>query len=279
MPVNELHVMAGSDGNPEIVLEETTGQKWEIQSFNDDFEIQDVNASFRVPFKIENGADTHTLVVADTSRVGIGTNAPDAALHVVEGTNSTAVRDVLKVENKGEGRIIFENTITGVEWRFGMANPGVPDSFNISKNFSGGNEFQIRPDGRVQIGLGSSVVFDLRPNGDLTIDGTLTELSSREAKENFAVVDDWEVLARLEALPIATWNYKAGSPEERHMGPVAEDFHAAFGLGADDRHIAPKDIAGVALAAIKAQQAEISALRNQVSALEELVSRLLDGRG
>ncbi len=75
------------------------------------------------------------------------------------------------------------------------------------------------------------------------------------------------------------WTFKAGAPQTRHMGPVAEDFFAAFGLGADDRHIAPADLAAVALAAIKAQQAEITALRDQVSALEELVSRLLDGRG
>ncbi len=76
------------------------------------------------------------------------------------------------------------------------------------------------------------------------------------------------------------------APQTRHMGPVAEDFHAAFGLGADDRHIAPRDVAGVALAAIKAQQAmirerdaQMSALQEEMSALKELVSRLLEGRG
>ncbi len=96
------------------------------------------------------------------------------------------------------------------------------------------------------------------------------------------------------------WTFKAGAPQTRHMGPVAEDFFAAFGLGADDRHIAPKDVAGVALVAIKAQQAAIrekdaqlsalqekvrqsnaatAKLRGRVSLLEELVSRLLEGRG
>jgi len=38
-----------------------------------------------------------------------------------------------------------------------------------------------------------------------------------------------------------------------HLGPVAQDFHAAFGLGADDKHIATVDADGVALAPSRAQ--------------------------
>ena len=121
--------------------------------------------------------------------------------------------------------------------------------------------------------------------GDLIIVGTLTEGSSREVKDNFTAVDGRQVLASLEELPIGTWNYKTGTPKDRHIGPVAEDFHAAFGLGADDRHIAPKDVAGVALAAIKAQQAmirekdaQISALRDRLSALEGMVAGLVEAR-
>ena len=135
-------------------------------------------------------------------------------------------------------------------------------------------------------GAGGGLELQLQSDGTLVISSNLTEGSSRLGKENFIAVDGQALLARLEALPITSWNYKTDAPDERHIGPAAEDFYAAFGLGFDDRHIAPLDTAGVALAAIKAQQAEITALREsnskiqeRLSALEELVSRLLDGRG
>lgn len=65
------------------------------------------------------------------------------------------------------------------------------------------------------------------------------------------------------------------------MGPMAQDFYAAFGLGADDRHIVTVDESGVALAAIQAlnakveeQQREIADLRERLSAAESLRSEL-----
>ncbi len=120
---------------------------------------------------------------------------------------------------------------------------------------------------------------------DLTANGIVTP-SSRHLKENFAAVDGQEVLASLVALPITTWKYKTEASGKRHMGPVAEDFHAAFGsLGADTKHISLTDLAGVALVAIKAQQAmirekdaQISALRDRLLALEGMVAGLVEAR-
>ncbi|NQT82995.1 tail fiber domain-containing protein, partial [bacterium] len=48
--------------------------------------------------------------------------------------------------------------------------------------------------------------------------------SDRNLKENFVEVDAREVLDKLSALPIAEWNFKGYS--QRHVGPVAQDFHA-----------------------------------------------------
>ena len=76
-------------------------------------------------------------------------------------------------------------------------------------------------------------------------------ICDRNLKENFTPVDGRAVLARLAAMPIATWNGIAESPDIRHMGPVAQEFHAAFGLGADDKSINTVDADGVALAAIQ----------------------------
>ena len=83
-------------------------------------------------------------------------------------------------------------------------------------------------------------------------------------------------------MPIQTWNAKGADPGIRHMGPTAQDFYAAFGLGGDDKHISTGDKDGVALAAIQglyqlnkeleaenaAQQAQIDALEARLAALE-----------
>ena len=52
-------------------------------------------------------------------------------------------------------------------------------------------------------------------------------------------------------MPLSTWNYKAQDDSIRHMGPMAQDFHAAFGLGVSDKLIDTVDTDGVALAAIQ----------------------------
>ncbi|HAV60804.1 MAG TPA: hypothetical protein DCY13_00370, partial [Verrucomicrobiales bacterium] len=72
----------------------------------------------------------------------------------------------------------------------------------------------------------------------LTTNGTWTALafnptSDRAAKENFVAIDPAEVLEKVAALPLARWNYKA-APGLDHIGPVAQDFHAAFGLNGED---------------------------------------------
>ena len=97
--------------------------------------------------------------------------------------------------------------------------------------------------------------------------GAWSDLSDREAKENFQVVDSQQVLEELSRVPISTWNYKAQGKQVRHMGPMAQDFYAAFGMGEDDRHITTVDSDGVALAAI---QGLYQLLQERVREMEEL---------
>jgi hypothetical protein len=66
-------------------------------------------------------------------------------------------------------------------------------------------------------------------------------------------------------MPITTWNYTADPPAIRHIGPMAQDFAAAFQVGADDRHIHPVDAWGVAFAAI---QGLFQVLHERLTALE-----------
>ena len=106
----------------------------------------------------------------------------------------------------------------------------------------------------------------------LTLGPASPDISDRALKEGFAPVDPRQVLARVAALPIETWSYKGDAA--RHLGPMAQDFAAAFGLGADDRHIFPLDAGGVALAAIQGLHALVQAQEARIAALERELRRL-----
>jgi hypothetical protein len=96
--------------------------------------------------------------------------------------------------------------------------------------------------------------------------------SDRNVKERFEAVDPLAILAAVARLPIERWSYK-GEPVQ-HLGPMAQDFAAAFGLGADDRHIFPLDAAGVALAAIQGFHALVQVQATRLEALERELTAL-----
>jgi hypothetical protein len=114
--------------------------------------------------------------------------------------------------------------------------------------------------------------------------------SDRSLKENIEPVDGKDTLKLLAQVPIAKWNYIADEPVP-HIGPMAQDFYAAFGVGEDDTHISTIDASGVALAAIQglyeivqekdaqiaAQQTQIDDLQARLLALESLVAKLAKG--
>lgn len=93
----------------------------------------------------------------------------------------------------------------------------------------------------------------------LTTGGTWTNSSSRALKTAFESIDAGDVLTRLLALPLTRWQYRESPAEGVHLGPVAEEFHAAFGLGADGQAISTVDANGVALAAIQGLNAKLEA--------------------
>jgi hypothetical protein len=104
--------------------------------------------------------------------------------------------------------------------------------------------------------------------------------SDRALKENVIPVDPQAVLEALSRVPIARWSYTFDDAGTPHMGPMAQDFYAAFGLGEDDRHIYPLDASGVALAAVQgihesdeAQDARIAALEARLETLETAQAR------
>jgi hypothetical protein len=91
--------------------------------------------------------------------------------------------------------------------------------------------------------------------------------SDRNLKEGFEKVDGASVLDKVARLPISEWNYRGYS--QRHIGPMAQDFHAAFPLNESNTTLNDADLHGVALAAIQGLnekvESENTLLREQLN--------------
>lgn len=221
---------------------------------------------------------TDNILVLDSENggaVGIGADAPTAPLHVIrsddtfemlllEQNNTSVVQDrnMMQLDNNGGIRFQFDNTELGTQWRFQAATGG-SDVFEIAK-----------------VGTGT-IEMTVDAGGNLFTAGMVNPSSSRQVKKAIEPVALDTVLAKVAELPVAEWTYKRDAANIRHLGPMAEDFHAAFGLGADNKHIATQDLAGVTLAAVKAlrqhseqQRQTIRDQQGQLDAQQERIAEL-----
>ncbi len=91
----------------------------------------------------------------------------------------------------------------------------------------------------------------------------------RVVSEGLEAVNGPELLAKLATLPVSTWRYRWEPPSMRHLGPMAQDFMATFGLGDDETRIDMVDANGVLTVAIQALYRRIIALEDEVASLRE----------
>jgi hypothetical protein len=237
----------------------------------DKFSIEDLTAA-TVPFTVLGSAPNNSLFISAIGKIGLHTNNPVLDLHFQTGDTPAARFE----QTNGSGFTAQTWDVAGNEANF------------FVRDVTGGSRlpFRIRPgaptssidiaaSGNVGIGTASPAA-KLDVVGDMLVHGTISQLSSRTAKENFVPIDGQAVLAKLEAMPISSWNYRGADAADRHLGPVAEDFHAAFGLGPSDHFVAPNDVAGVALASVKALQQEIHERDQRIEGLEARMRELED---
>jgi len=101
-------------------------------------------------------------------------------------------------------------------------------------------------------------------------------ISDVNMKRDFASVDPDVILERLATLPIGKWSYLTESSREKHIGPMAQDFMATFGVGSSDRTILQVDADGVAFAAIQALNSRLKLLEARNARLEQQLSTMSD---
>ncbi len=168
------------------------------------FSIEDSTAG-RTPFTIEAGAPTHSLYVDDIGRVGLGTSAPAFELHIADGDTPT-----VRLEQDGtsgftpqtwdmagnEANFFIRDATNGSRLPFRI-RPGAPtDSLHILASGEVGIG-TASPMEKLHVNGNFLVDGDGQVNGNVQVEGYVTEFSDVNAKENFGLVDGQEVLARL----------------------------------------------------------------------------------
>lgn len=233
-----------------------------------------------VPNANTAGGDTGTFIWADNS---VGVDPP----FVSSGSNQFAIRARGGVRLNDQTRQYFgaatRQMLNLYNESYGI---GVQSNTFYQRSNSQFAWFRdgAHEDAALNPGSGGTLLMTLGTN-----DGTplgvaraqqFVNVSDRNAKIAFEAIDPVDVLARVLELPLSEWSYRT-APRERHIGPMAQDFRAAFGLGRDETTIATVDADGVALAAIQglnarleaentAQDAQLAALRLELAALRVL---------
>ena len=162
-----------------------------------------------------------------------------------------------------------------------------------------GDDFSVGTGGGVAVlgqstaGLSAQFAGGSAGTGTCSYDGSSGWIcpSDRNLKEHFVSVDLDAVLGRLDEMPVFYYQMKGASQPTVYLGPTAQDFKAAFGLGKNDTTINTANAQGVALAAakglydkVKQDEARIAELEKQLAeqrtAMAEMkatLSRLAQG--
>jgi len=206
---------------------------------------------------ISGGADNKAFGKFSSVGGGYGNQATGTGATVIGGEKNEAAGD-FSVAAGRNARALHPGSIV------------LADSGDSPVASSAANQLIARASGGAFIFSSTSSGVSL-PAGS----GSWNNLSDRNAKKDLEAVDGRDILAKVEALPIYKYQYKTqdGVP---HMGPVAQDFSAAFALGQDDRHINTLDADGVALAAIQGLAQRLSERDAQVEMLEKQVLTLAE---
>ncbi|MEM9293986.1 MAG: tail fiber domain-containing protein [Acidobacteriota bacterium] len=265
-PAKDIHVLSGD--SPTLRLQQDTSsgfaaQGWDVAGNEANFFVRDVDVD-TIPFRVRPGAPDLAVVVGPNGDFGLGMLTPLSSLDILR-TDGTARILVREQSTTAGNTVMFE----------AASSAGNIQTFFRPSSGSGWKQNFRGTDFRLDSQEDATNEMVLDTAGNLTVSGTVSGSSDRSMKEDFLPVDARQILKGIETLPITTWKYRADAAGVRHLGPVSQDFHAAFGFGPDDRHIAPQDTASVALVGVQALQSELKEKEERVRALEAANADLL----
>ncbi len=214
-----------------------------------------------------------TMTLTQSGHTGIGTTEPVTPLQVVGNMIAGAENN----ESTGDNSMAFGGSPTGPNVASGnhsFVAGGVSNIASGVRSFAAGrrahavhhgafvwgdNSFaDVQSTGNNQFIARAVGGMFFYTNENLTSGVTLSgggsswaSVSDRNAKENFQEINKKVILNRLLNLPIQTWNYKSQDQSIRHIGPMAQDFYATFGMGEDKLRINTINADGIAFAAIQ----------------------------
>jgi len=153
------------------------------------------------------------------------------------------------------------------------------ESTTTSMNAQFNNEFRIRAAGGVRLRTSAAASAAAGVSGNTGCDlpagsGTFSCSSSRTIKTAFEAINAQSLLAGIRALPLSTWTYIEDTTGTRHLGPVAEDFFAQFGLGEGPSSIGAQDLASLGLVGVQALAERDEAHARELAALSERNAQL-----
>ena len=309
-PVVRAHL---SDGDtPTLRLEQngTSGwnpQTWDVAGNETNFFIRDVTHGSKLPFRIRPDAPTSSLEIEADGVVSIPHSTEIGPTNLGGGNRLHVVN--LEIDN-ADDVVITDTGVLGIGtaapaltpkvhivqdadeiWRLQNSRAGTPANYvtfydqggrtGFFGHVSNGNDdmwLNNEAGGVLVLSVGGGADFTLDASGNVTTAGTVNGVSDRNAKRDIVRVDSSKLLEKVLDLPISEWTYN-NDGDVRHIGPMAQDFRASFGLGKDDKHISFVDPAGVALAAIQGLHEVVEARDSRISELEkrnaELAQRLL----
>lgn len=262
--------------------------------------IAKAQQQINIPVNITKSIDSGPVTATNQSPKGVAVNGSAPAGIGVQGSGLTGVTG--QGSNKGTGVYGYAEGGIGLNGYGGGAGTGVHGSSGYIGVYGIGN-IGVVAETPNPIGValrakstkgGIAGIFEgtVKIDGELDTNGNLNTQnvnaqklnvqscvgcsppSDRNLKSNFSGVNPRFILQRLASVPIQTWNYNFESKNVRHLGPVAQDFRAAFGLGDGDKTINTVDANGVAFAAIQGLYQMIQERDRKIDQLENRLAEL-----